>query len=85
MIEKAPCRTVDPRQREQRFSADDVRSYDTQKFARADDLGILPEPAEMALVAMRKSIGSSWRIDKTEGNGALRSQDVPHGCFSERL
>lgn len=32
-------------------SADEVGSYDTKEFAGGDDLGVLPEPGEMALIA----------------------------------
>ena len=60
LIENAPYRTADSRsQRKQRFSADDVWSYDSQKFTRADDLGILPEPGEMALVARHQVVCTS--------------------------
>jgi hypothetical protein len=34
-----------------------MRPYDTDKFARADDFGFLPEPWGVALIAAQKEKG----------------------------
>jgi hypothetical protein len=42
-----------------RFSPKKVRCYDTEKFARTDDLSVLPELWEMALVASHQIVCTS--------------------------
>jgi hypothetical protein len=41
------------------LSANEVRSYHTEKFTRTDDLGVLPELREMTLVARHQVVCTS--------------------------